>query len=224
MNADLLPSLRRLVRGLTAIFWGLPSTLLICVLMAVAEFPRTLGCVPPLIATGLLLLGVFEMARFQPQERTWQAALERAQLLALANFGLSPFVYFWSRVPTETYYFQAIITLAVTAVLFLLQLNQVLQRLVALLPDEPLREDTRFFTRLNLTLMLVGVVLVGGWYLLARLNQLPQPVLEALDFGSVARIRFAMVVILVLVPVSVTMSLVWKARDVVLGSVYGPRA
>lgn len=222
-SPDLLPSLRHLVRGLTATFWGLPSTLLVCVLMAVAEFPRALGCAPPLITTGLLLLGAFELARFQPQERAWQTATERAQLLALVNFGLSPFVYFWSRVPTEAYYFQAVLALAVTGLLFLLQLNHVLQRLVALLPDETLREDTRFFTRLNLTLMLLGVALVGGWHLLARLNYLPQPVLEALDFGAVARIRFALVVVLVLLPVSVTMSLVWKARDVVLGSVFGAR-
>jgi hypothetical protein len=31
-------------------------------------------------------------------------------------------------------------------------------------------------------------------------------------------------VVLVLVPVSVTMSLLWKTRDVVLGSVFGPRS
>jgi len=29
--------------------------------------------------------------------------------------------------------------------------------------------------------------------------------------------------VLVLLPVSVTMSLIWKARDVVLGTVFGPR-
>lgn len=224
MNADLLPSLRHLVRGLSAIFWGLPSTLLVCVLMAVAEFPRALGCAPPIVTTGLLLFGGFELARYQPQERAWQLALDRAKLLALVNFGLSPFVYFWSRLPTEAYYFQVVIALAFTGLLFLYQLNHVLQRLTAMLPDETLREDTRFFTRLNLTLMLMTLVLVGGYHLLAHLNYLPQAVIEALDLVQIARIRFALVVVLVLLPVSVTMSLVWKTRDVVLGSVFGPRS
>jgi hypothetical protein len=224
MNADLLPSLRHLVRGLTTVFWGLPSTLLICVLMAVAEFPRALGCAPPIITTGLLLFGVCELARFQPQEREWQRALERAQLLALVNVGLAPFVYFWSRQPTEPYYFQIVIALAFTGLLFLYLLNHVLQRLAAMLPDETLRADTVFFTRLNLTLMVTGVVLVGGYYLLAELKSLPQAVIEALDLAQVARIRFALVVVLVLLPVSMTMSLVWKTRDVVLGSVFGPRS
>ena len=54
MNADLLPSLRHLARGLSALFWGLPSTLLVCVLMAAAEFPRTLGM---LIALIMLVVG-----------------------------------------------------------------------------------------------------------------------------------------------------------------------
>lgn len=224
MNADLLPSLRHLVRGLTSVFWGLPSTLLICVLMAVAEFPRALGCAPPIITTGLLLFGVCELARFQPQEREWQRALERAQLLALVNVGLAPFVYFWSRQPTEAYYFQIVIVLAFTGLLFLYLLNHVLQRLAAMLPDETLRADTVFFTRLNLTLMVTGVVFVVGYYLLAELKSLPQAVIEALDLAQVARIRFALVVVLVLLPVSMTMSLVWKTRDVVLGSVFGPRS
>lgn len=223
MNADLLPSLRHLVRGLTTVFWGLPSTLLICVLMAVAEFPRALGCAPPVITTGMLLFGVCELARFQPQEREWQTALERAQLLALVNFGLAPFVYFWSRLPTEAYYFQIVLVLAFTGLLFLYQLNHVLQRLVAMLPDETLRADTRFFTRLNLTLMLTALVLVGGYHLLAELKSLPQAVIELLEIGQTARIRFALMVVLVLLPVSMTMSLVWKTRDVVLGSVFGSR-
>ncbi|MEQ2008236.1 MAG: hypothetical protein ABMA26_15675 [Limisphaerales bacterium] len=224
MNADLLPSLRRLVRGLSALFWGLPSTLLICVLMAMGEFPRALGFLPPVVTTGLLLFGVFELSRYQPQERTWQLALDRAKLLALVNFGLSPFVYFWSRLPSEAYYFQIVIALAVTGLLFLYQLNIVLQRLAAMLPDETLREDIRFFTRLNLTLMLLGLVLVGGYHLLAQLDYLPQSVIEALELGQLARIRFALVVVLVLLPVSVTMSLVWKTRDVVLSSVFGSRS
>lgn len=224
MNADLLPSLRHLVRGLTAVFWGLPSTLLVCVLMAVAEFPRALGCVPPMITTGLLLFGICELMRFQPQERDWQRALERAQLLALVNFGLSPFVYFWSRQPSEAYYFQTVIAFAFTSVLFLYLLNLVLQRLAAMLPDETLRSDTLFFTRLNLTLMVTGLVLIGGYYLLAELKTLPQAIIEALDLAQAARIRFALVVVLVLLPISMTMSLVWKTRDVVLGSVFGPRS
>ena len=126
-----------------------------------AEPPAAGSRAAEFITTGLLLFGVCELARFKPEERTWQLALERAQLLALANLGLSPFVYFWSRQPGEAYYLQIILVLAFTGLLFLCQLNHVLQRLVAMLPDETLRADTRFFTRLNLTLMILALVLIA---------------------------------------------------------------
>ncbi|MFA6546199.1 MAG: hypothetical protein WCS99_17400, partial [Limisphaerales bacterium] len=202
----------------------LPSTLLVCVLMAVAEFPRALGFLPPVATTGLLLYGVFELTCFQPQERTWQLALDRAKLLALVNFGLSPFVYFWSRLPTESYYYETVIALAFTGLLFLYQLNHVLQRLAAMLPDETLRDDTRFFTQLNLALMVFSVSLVGGYHLLERMDSLPRMVIEALDLLDMARMRFALVAVLVLLPISMTMSLIWKTKEVVIGSVFGSRS
>lgn len=223
MNADLLPSLRHLVRGLSALFWGLPSTLLICVLMAVAEFPRALGCAPPVITTGLLGYGVWELAHFQPQERTWQLALDRARLLALVNFALSPFVYFWSRLPTEMFFYQTVVVLAFTGLLFLCQLNHVLQRLAAMLPDETLRDDMRFFTRFNLALMLGSACSFAGYQVLERTSALPQGLIETLDLAHGVRTRFALIVVLVLLPVSMTMSLVWKTKEVVLGGVFGPR-
>ncbi|NBV21691.1 MAG: hypothetical protein EBS05_07185 [Proteobacteria bacterium] len=220
---DLLPSLRHLVRGLSALFWGLPSTLMVCVLMAVSEFPRALGCAPPIVTTGLLFYGIVELGRFQPQERAWQLALERARLLALANFALSPFVYFWSRLPTEMFFYQTVIALAVTGMLFLCQLNHVLQRLAAMLPDETLRDDMRFFTRFNLALMLGSACSFVGYQLLERASALPQGLIETMDLAQGMRARFALMVVLVLLPVSMTMSLVWKAKEVVLGGVFGPR-
>lgn len=220
---DVLPSLRYLVRGLAALFWGLPGTLLICVLISTAELPRVLGFLPALISTGLLLYGLHELARFSPQEREWQAALDRAKLLALALFGLSPFVYFWSRLPSEDYYLQSLVALAFIGLVFVYQLNHVLQRLAAMLPDETLREDTRFFTRVNLTLMILAGVLAGTYHVLDRMDSLPVVVLETLDLLQGFRPRLALVVLLVLLPISMTMSLIWKMKDTVLGMVFGAR-
>ncbi len=221
---EFLPSLRYLVRGLSALFWGLPGTLLFCVLMAMAELPRTLGFFPPVVAASLLLLGVVELGRFRPEEREWQEAVDRAKLLALVVLGLSPFVYFWSRVPSEDFYLQSVIALAFTGLLFVYQLNHVLQRLAAMLPDETLREDTRFFTRLNLMLMILSVLLTVVYRLLERTDSLPPVVLETLDLLQGFRPRLAFVMLLVLLPISMTMSLLWKMKDVVLGSVFQARS
>src|SRR5260370_39226340 len=93
-NRELLRSLGRLVRGLSTLFWGLPITLLICFYTVWAEGLRVYGVVPPLAATALLVYGLWQLGDFQPQERIWQHTLDRAKVLALINFFLSP-VLFW---------------------------------------------------------------------------------------------------------------------------------
>ncbi len=91
-NTELLRSLGRLVRGLSALFWGLPLALLVCVNAAKTDVLKPFGIVPPLATTGLLAFGLWLLGDFQKQERVWRAALDRARVLSLINFGLSPFL------------------------------------------------------------------------------------------------------------------------------------
>jgi hypothetical protein len=58
-NSDLLRSLGQLVRGLSALFWGLPAALIVCVGTAGAGWFNTFGVLPPLVATGLLFFGLW---------------------------------------------------------------------------------------------------------------------------------------------------------------------
>src|SRR5512142_212293 len=92
-NAELMRSLGRLVRGLSALFWGLPTTLVVCFHTARADLLKNFGMLPPVVCTGLLLYGVWQMTSFQKQERVWRAALDRALWLSMINLGLSPFLY-----------------------------------------------------------------------------------------------------------------------------------
>ncbi len=98
-NAELLRSLGRLVRGLSALFWGLPVALIICVQTAETQILRDFHVLPPVAVTGWLLYGLWELGHFQKQERIWIHALDRAKLFALVNVGLSPFLYWWNQRP-----------------------------------------------------------------------------------------------------------------------------
>src|SRR5262245_41635600 len=100
-NPELLRSLGRLVRGLSALFWGLPAALIVCAGTANAGWFQTYGLVPPLATTGLLLFGLWLLGWFQRQERPWRNALDRARLFAWINFCLSPFLYWWHHVPSQ---------------------------------------------------------------------------------------------------------------------------
>src|SRR5450432_520188 len=148
-NAELLRSLGQLARGLSALFWGLPATLVICAETARASWLKPLGMIPALVATGLLLYGLWQMGGFQKQERPWRRALDRAKLTGLVNFGLCPFLYWQNKMPDQPLFNAAVLVLALSAILFLFNLNVVLKQLGAMLPDETLRQETRQFTALN---------------------------------------------------------------------------
>jgi hypothetical protein len=199
----------------------MPISLLACVQTAKADWQRSYGMVLPLVTTGLLLYGLIQMGAFQPQERVWRAALDRAKIFALLNLGLAPFLYWWNRMPGNQFFLTMVLALAFCAVLFLSSVNLVLQRLGAMLPDEGLRLETRQFTTLNLNL-LIGTFLIALIYLL--LAQIQNPplwigvLLAFLDRGS-----FWFLVLLVLLPLAMTMALVWKTKEVILDNVFGKR-
>lgn len=220
-NPELMRSLGRLVRGLSALFWGLPLALVVCFHTARSESLKTFGLIPPVVCTGLLLYGVWQMGSFQKQERVWRAALDRALVLSVINLGLSPFLYWWNRVPGNLFFLSMVILMTGSALFFLASLNLVLQRLGAMLPDEGLRLETKQFTALNLNLIAATFLLCLTYLALSQLKTPPlylQAILIVLDRGS-----FWLLVLLVLLPLAMTMALLWKTKEVILDNVFGPK-
>ncbi|MEW6156241.1 MAG: hypothetical protein AB1813_02345 [Verrucomicrobiota bacterium] len=231
-KAELMRSLGRLVRGLSSLFWGLPLALIVFGLISIqtltASFPlnaltewiQSLKILPPVAVTGFLFYALMQLGSFQPQERVWQTALDRAKILALINFGLSPFLYWWSRMPMVTFYALAVALLLVSGLIFVAALNRMLDRLAAMLPDETLRHETKFFTSMNLHLLTSIVVLIVVFFVLIQFRTLPDfltKILRILDFA-----RQWLLLFLVLLPVAMTMTLIWKIKEVILASVFGP--
>jgi len=220
-NLELLRSLGRLVRGLSALFWGLPLALIVCVQTARTDWLEAFTIFPPLATTGLLLFGLWQLDSFQKQERPWRAALDRAKLIGLVNFGLSPFLYWWNRVPGQPLFATVVGVLSFSALLFLFNLNLVLQRLGAMLPDETLRHETRQFTALNRNLLVTLLFLSALYVALAQLKTLPPYwaiVLAWLDRGSLW-----VLLLLILFPLAMTMALLWKTKEVILDSVFNAK-
>jgi hypothetical protein len=220
-NLELLRSLGRLVRGLSALFWGLPAALIICVGTAMAGWFRTYGIVPPLAVTGLLLFGIWQLGSFQKQERPWRNALDRARLFALINCGLSPFLHWWYRLPERPFFTFVMGILAVSALFFLLSLNRVVLRLGAMLPDETLRLETRQYTTLNRNLLVALLLLVVLYLGLARLPE--RPLELEIAFSWLHRSGLWVLVFLILLPLAMTMALIWKTKEVILDSVFGAK-
>ncbi len=234
-HTALLGSLGRLVRGLSLLFWGLPIALVVCIQSAKGDWLRPLGIVPPLIATGILLQGVFLLGGFQRQERPWMTVLDRTRLVALTNVGLSPFLYWWNRVPSHPFLTSMVELLTLTGLCFLILLNPLLRRLTAMLPDEALRAETRLFTAFNryvLWFVFIGVAgcfistridpsipdrVIGWWIKVSPLPPAANAMFYLLDHNGALVTLF-----ILLLPVAMTMALVWKVKEVILASVFGP--
>ena len=220
-NAELLRSLGRLVRGLSALFWGLPVTLVICAETAKADWLKPLGMAPALAGTGLLLYGLWQMSDFQKQERPWRNALDRAKLPGLVNLGLCPFLYWQNKMPEQPFFGAAVFVLVLSGLLFLFNLNLVLKQLSAMLPDETLRHETLVFTALNRWLLVGLVFLSAAFVFFLRSARWQLALGEFTDW--INRLGLWMLTLLALLPLAMTMALIWKTKEVILDSVFGQK-
>lgn len=219
-KAELFRRLGKLVRGLSALFWGLPLTLLVYIETANTDFFYPLGffaLAPALLVSGLLLYGLWQLGHFHKQERIWRNILERATFFGFINLGLSPFLFFWHRLPFVELYNIAVLLLAASSLVFILILNRVLDRLAAMLPDETLRLETRLFTTFNRRVLLVIPILLLIYFLLGFIPALPEPVTTLMNRVKPQGIWFIM--FLVLMPIAMTMALIWKIKEVVFASI-----
>ncbi len=217
-NPELLPSLRRLARGLSCLFWGLPLALLVCARGVQTDLLERMGIVPPLLATGLLLFGTWQLGSFQRQERIWVAAQGRAHLIALFNVGLSPFLYWFNQVPGNEYFAFAALLFNLGGLMFLTMVNAMLERLGAMLPDETLRAETRLFTAVNRWLILILLVLATAFFVAIRSPEIVSRFPHLLEL--VAQNHPLFVLPFILLALAMTMALLWKTKEVILESVF----
>jgi hypothetical protein len=221
-DPELLRSLGKLARGLSALFWGLPAVLLISAETLRAEFLEPIEMAPVLIANLVLIFGLWRMESFQKQERPWRHALDRAKLVGLVNFSLCPFLFWFNRIPGQGYFQAAIFLLVISSLLFLFNLNIVLQRLGAMLPDETLRHDINQFTKLNRWLLIGWLAFV---LIIMAVSQLGLFGIH-LDLDAVMWVQQSSVVVLLflgLSPLAITMGLIWKTKEVILDGVFGAK-
>ncbi|MEE2714460.1 MAG: hypothetical protein VYD34_00460 [Verrucomicrobiota bacterium] len=234
LNPDLMPSLRQLVRGLELLFWALPFVLLVCVQEMLSPEWESWGAMPLLLSTALLWLGASRLRYFKPEEYIWQSAVKITEVLALLMVGLSPFLHWIQILPElsasgytvgQKHIIYSTIIFCTASIMFLLNLNHVLTRLGAMLPDPILRADIKLFVTLNFILFLP--LLVAMWC--CRLSDGLFGVLQhqapgmAESIGSPASLEHFMkasVIWIATLIITTTMAMIWKTRESVLNGVF----
>ena len=140
----------------------------------------------------------------------------------MIDWGLSPFLHWYSRLPSNQFFLTMSLMLALTGVLFLASLNQVLQRLGAMLPDEALRVEIKQFTGVNLNLLRSLLLLAGIFAAMCQYRNTASflgQILSLLDHTALW--LMVPLVPLVLLPLAMTMAMLWKTKEVILDSVFG---
>jgi hypothetical protein len=220
-KAQVLRSLGRLVRGLSALFWSLPLMLIVYVQTARTDWLQSFGTMailPSIGVSAVLWWSLIQLRHFQPQERIWRQAVDRAEVFAILNLGLSPFLYWWHQMPFVPLYIACILILGLSSVLLILQLNRVLQRLAAMLPDETLRAETKLFAGLNSWILLGLPVAAAVYYGLEQMYTLPAWVDKTLDV--LTEQGPWIILFIILIPLAMTMALVWKTKELIFASVF----
>ena len=147
----IMRSVVHLLRGLSALFWGLPLVLLAEAHTELYAKGRWTVLMAPWAANGMLLFGLGQLHRFQMQERIWRSALDRVMLLGIIHFGLTPFLFFWHAFPYQSFFGHSVHLLFISGMLYLHQLNYAIRRLAFMIPDPTLRQDTAVsYTHLTL--------------------------------------------------------------------------
>ena len=220
-KVELLRALGRLVRGLSTVFWGLPVTVFIDVETARTDWFGFLGdatFVPAVVAGVALYCGLRQLRDFQKQERIWHQALNRAEILAIVNAGLAPFLFWWHRFPGIMFYTICVVVLALSGLLFLMQFNLVLRRLCAMLPDEALREETKMFTTLNIAMFLAAFFGLAVYLGLSQAQMLPQAIGRIIA-GDNPR-GLWLVLFMSLMPLAMSLAILWKIKEVIFTSIF----
>jgi hypothetical protein len=220
-KADLMRALGRLVRGLSTLFWGIPLALAADVQTARTDWLDALGALsfaPAFLLSGWLWYGLRQMRDFQRQERVWHHALHRAEIFAIVNTGLAPFLFWWHRFPLVPFYFICVNLLAVSGFFFLIYINQVLRRLAAMLPDEMLRVETRTFTAINTWLLSAALGSLSAYLALTDFRGAPRLIgRHGLDMPMIGQ---WLILFLTLMPVAVTLALLWKIKEAIFTSFF----
>lgn len=216
----LVRSLGRLSRGLSSLFWGLPVALIVCFHTARADSLFSLGMLPAVLSTAWLVHALYLISGFHRQELVWQVATDRARILSTILCGLSPFLYWSKQLPHNFFFSFMVMLMGFSALYFLASLNVMLRRLGAMLPDETLRSEVRLFTSMNYGLLAAMALVLASSTVLVYFPLAGLPL--GIESLRVFLLRFGrlMGIPLFLLPLSMTMAMLWKTKEVILDSLF----
>jgi len=199
-----------LVKGFSRVFWGLALTAVLFLSQVKLEFFSGLRLPAYFIGTALHCWGLLTLRNAGKISARWNSCLMLAILLALSQIYFYPFVYWWKTMPYIFFFTFNVGALAAAVILSLYLINIIV---------------ADFFRHLSLK----GERLEAQIYAGAVIAFMAVPLIVAVVFSSISAWRYQTMFldelieavhrvplwlyIIVTVPCSLTLAVLWKARD-----------
>ncbi|MBU1694771.1 MAG: hypothetical protein KJ726_11620 [Verrucomicrobia bacterium] len=211
--------LLRLARGLSCVFWGIPLSLLL--FSGALDFRLLPHLRLPAFVVGLLLVfcGVLYLHRVPPLTRRWPRRIQQALLILLVLVYLSPFVLWWRAMPQVPYYSANMLAMMVVTMWGFLVVNQVAAEVGLAFGDRTFSVEARLCGWLAVLFLLVPGLLAWGR------SQLATAPLENSRMASLVLVPYLMprwMMALMLLPFTLTMTMVWRAKELCLRAIRRP--
>ncbi len=203
----------RLGQGFYFIFWGLLVTVLmgaqLLILSEISPFAELFLGLGVLATT----VGSWRLYQVRSLGDVWHHRTRATLALAGLMGYFCVFVYLWRRVPGNDYLLTNVFAFAAAGILYIIAFNRVVAVLAATLRRKDMALESRVFGTGNVGLLLLpfaGIVAYIVVNTVLRKGNLLTEVRFVLDRANL------LVIIVLLLPFSLTLSLAWSCKDAVL--------
>ena len=202
-----------LAQGFYFVFWGLLVTLLtgaqLLILVGIPTFSEWF------LGAGVLttLAGSRRLCRVCSPGDRWlrRVRVVRALAMLLAYFCI--FFYLWRRVPNNPYLMGNAVAFVATGILYLIAFNHAVAALATAFDRRSMALESRLLSASNIGLLLLPFVGVIAYVITMTVFHESEPLAELQLLLSHASL---FIVVVLLLPFSLTLSLAWSCKDVVL--------
>lgn len=203
----------RLAQGFYFIFWGLLVTVLMgAQLLMLVGFPTS---TESFLGAGVLatLVGSWRLYQVRSLGERWHARIRLVFALAALLTYFCVFFYLWRRVPDNPYLLANVLAFAAAGILYVIAFNHAVAALAAALGRCDMALDSRLLSAGNIGLLLLPFAGVIAYLIGMVVIHKSNPLAELQSLLDRANL---LVIIVLLLPFSLTLSLAWSCKDTVL--------
>jgi len=203
----------RLAQGFYFVFWGLLLTVLTgAQLLMPIDMPPF---AESFLGVGVLvtLIGSWRLYQVRSLGKSWRQRVGQAFTLAMLMAYFCVFFYWWRRVPLSAYLLGNVLAFAATGIVYVIAFNRVVAVLASALGRKDIVFESRMFGSGNIGLLLLPFACIIAYIIGMAVLQRSDPISELRFLLSHANL---LIIIVLLLPFSLTLSLAWSCKDAVL--------